>query len=571
MKFLLTALNAKYIHTNPALYSIKSYINKYNKELINDIKIVEYTINNRQEQLLSYIFNEKPDVIAFSCYIWNITEILNLIEELHKIMPNLPIWLGGPEVTYHPDVILKKYKMITGIMLGEGEETVSEIVDYYKKGGELSNINGIIYRDNNIDKLLMTQPRELLDLSDLPFLYDNIEQFQNRIIYYESSRGCPYKCNYCLSSIDKTVRFRNLDLVFKELKFFLDNKIPQVKFIDRTFNANKKHARSIWNYILENDNGITNFHFEIASEVIDDKDIEILSKLRPGSVQFEIGVQTTNEDTLREIKRYMSIDRLKEVVDKLHKPENIHLHLDLIAGLPHENYDSFVNSFNEVYSMKPDQLQLGFLKVLKGSEMEENSEIYGLKYLTRAPYEVLYTKWISYEEILKLKQVEEMVELYYNSGQFIETIKHLVDEFDYPFDLYYKLANFYEEKGYFITQPARIYRYDVLLEFINIINDINVIKYKQLMTYDIYSRENVKSRPSFARDLTGEKDKIREFYRMEVENRKYLPNHTNYDAKQLSRMTHIEVFEHEGNKRYVLFDYSVRNPLTKGARVVEIN
>ena len=570
MKFLLVAVNAKYIHSNPALYSIRSYINRYKNELMDDTKIVEYTINNRQEQLLRFIYEEKPDVVAFSCYIWNINEIEDLLPELNKVLPDIPIWLGGPEVTYHPHILLKKHKMLTGIMIGEGEETVSELIEAYKYNRPFEEVKGIIFNKDKTNKLIMTAPRDLLDLSNIPFLYDNIEQFKNRIIYYESSRGCPYKCNYCLSSIDKTVRFRNLDMVFTELKYFLDHKVPQVKFIDRTFNCNRDHATKIWEFILENDNGITNFHFEIASESINDEEIELVSRMRPGLAQFEIGVQSINIDTIREIQRLMSIDRLKEVVRRLQAARNIHLHLDLIVGLPYEDYDSFVNSFNEVYSMKPDQLQLGFLKVLKGSPMEENAGKYELKYLSKAPYEVLSTKWISYEDILRLKQVEEMVELYYNSGQFTKTIELLIEEFESPFQLYSMLARFYENKGYFIMQPSRMYKYEVLLEFIEGIYKGDILKYKESLTYDIYTRENIKSRPTFAPDISVYKDRIREFYKDEAQNNNYLKNHIGYDATQLSRMTHMEVFTY-GRERFILFDYMAKDVLSGNASVFELS
>ena len=483
MKILLTAINAKYIHSNPAVYSLRAYAGEEFKEFI---EIAEYTINNKTEEILADIYSRKPDVIAFSCYIWNRSIIGILLAELPKILPETDIWLGGPEVSYDAEDFLRKYPIVSGIMIGEGEETFLDIVEYYvgvgngvgieknriikevveseaitektstletrENAGEkeeiahriksLSEIQGIVYRiinkkDNiysvapnfsgeNIpdynNEIHHTPPRQPTDISKLPFLYDNLSTFENRIIYYESSRGCPYRCSYCLSSIDKAVRFRDISIVKKELKFFLDNKVKQVKFVDRTFNCNKKHALEIWRYIAENDNGVTNFHFEIAAELITDEEIEVLRKMRPGFVQMEIGVQTVNPDTLNEIRRVSNIDKLRETVKKITENHNVHIHLDLIAGLPYEDYDSFKNSFNTVYEMHPQQLQLGFLKVLKGSFMYEKAEDYELKYTDEPPYEVLYTKWLSYDEILSLKKIEEMVEVYYNSNQFEYTL-----------------------------------------------------------------------------------------------------------------------------------------------------
>ena len=589
MKFLLTAVNAKYIHSNPAVYSLRAYAGK---ELEKHIEIAEYTINQRMEQVLAGIYERHPDVIAFSCYIWNWNMIQELLGEVPKILPGVPIWLGGPEVSFLGEEILKKYPAVTGIMIGEGEQTFKELLEHYVNSDtNLTDIKGLLLADGK------TGERELTDISTLPFLYENMEQFKNRIIYYESSRGCPYRCSYCLSSIDKKVRLRGIEIVKKELQFFLDRNVAQVKFIDRTFNCNHKHALEIWNYIYEHDNGITNFNFEVEGDILNEEEIALLNRMRPGLVQLEIGVQSTNPVTLKEINRFTDFEHLKAIVEKISNGKNIHQHLDLIAGLPYEDYDSFANSFNDVYALRPNQLQLGFLKVLKGSLMYEKAEEYGIFYTEKPPYEVLYSKWLSYDDILRLKKIEEMVEIYYNSNQFTHTLSVLEKAFSHPFALYESLSDYYEEKGYFTNSPARAYRYEVLLGFACSVDKEHEELYKELLTFDMYLRENLKSRPSFAGEAEPEKERIRDFYRKEEENPCYLKGYEGYNAKQTSKMTHMEPFvypvwledgeeilsyvqkKHRQGGKYgfemekqsdtvqklekslVLFDYQKRNPL----------
>lgn len=560
MQFLLTALNAKYIHSNPAVYSLRAYAGLENRK---HIEIAEYTINNSITDILAGIYQRKPDVIGFSCYIWNISMVLELVVELNKVLPELPIWLGGPEVSFDAPKLLENYPMITGIMIGEGEETFKELLTYYieketdknnqEKG--LHNIAGLCLPDG------YTAPRDIADMSKLPFLYDSLDEFRNKIIYYESSRGCPYSCSYCLSSIDKKVRLRNLELVEKELQFFLDHWVKQVKFVDRTFNCHHGHATAIWKYIKEHDNGITNFHFEVSADILNEEEISILNSMRPGLVQLEIGVQSTNPETIKAINRTMKVEKLEEIVARIHEGKNVHMHLDLIAGLPYEDYTSFGRSFNRVYAMKPEQLQLGFLKVLKGSAMHDKAGEYGIAYLDKAPYEVLFTNWLSFEEVLQLKRIEEMVEIYYNSNQFVYTIACLEKEFATPFEMYEALAAFYERNGFFVNTPSRVYRYQVLLQFAKERAPEKEELFKELLTYDLYLRENLKSRPEFARDMLAFKEEIREI-------------------KQTSKLTHVEAFDYavwnalEGEvekletTKLCLFDYQERNPLTFEAKVI---
>lgn len=587
MKFLLVALNSKYIHSNPALYSLRAYVGD---ELREHVELAEYTINHVFTDVLADIYKRQPDVIGISCYIWNIRMVRELTKELHKLLPEVPVWLGGPEVSYDAPKVLCAHPEVTGIMVGEGEETFRELLTYYvEREGSLAEgsfgtdaegllrIKGLCLRSG------YTSPRELTDMSALPFLYEDLSAFENRIIYYESSRGCPFRCSYCLSSIDKTVRFRDLDTVKKELQFFLDYRVKQVKFVDRTFNCNHSHATAIWQYILDHDNGVTNFHFEISADLLNEEELALLSRMRPGLVQLEIGVQSVNSETLAAIHRKMNVDRLEQIVARINSGNNVHQHLDLIAGLPYEDYESFGRSFDRVYAMGPEQLQLGFLKVLTGSEMHARAEEFGICYTDKPPYEVLYTKWLPFADVLRLKRIEEMVELYYNSNQFVHTLRFLEQAFLSPFRMYEALAEFYEEKGYFVNSPARSYRYQVLLAFACEKDRSHEVVYRELLTYDLYLRENVKSRPDFAADLTPYKEAMREFYRREEETRTYLPEYEAYDSKQLARMTHLEPFTYSvwdmgirGKVKaaeeplFVLFDYEKRSPLTGDARVMVI-
>ena len=568
MRLLLTAINAKYIHSNLAVYSLKAFADKYADG--QDVEIAEFTINHLTDDILSRIYKKQPDVLFFSCYIWNLAVIEELLPELAKILPRTEIWLGGPEVSYDAASFLEKHPQVRGVLCGEGEETFCELVGHYHGKGALEKISGIVWR-KNAGEICQTLPRRPLDMDSIPFVYEKLEQFENRIIYYESSRGCPFSCSYCLSSIDKSVRFRSTELVKRELQFFLDHQVPQVKFVDRTFNCRHSHALEVWNYIREHDNGVTNFHFEIAADLLNEEELQVLSRMRPGLVQLEIGVQSTNTDTIREIDRVMDFARLCEIVKRLQQGENIHLHLDLIAGLPQENYESFIRSFNDVYRLYPEQLQLGFLKVLKGSKMQKKAADYGLCFRQKPMYEVLFTRWITYEELLKLKAVEEMVETYYNSNQFTGTIRRLEAEFDHPFTLYEALAAFHEEKGYMDQKMARSARITVLREFIRSISAADLAQYESLLLLDLYLRENSKSRPVWAADLTVHKKELLEFYLNEENIRKFLPDYEGRSAKQLLHMTHLEPFRLDGKTKWLLFDYQKRSPLTKDALVQDVS
>lgn len=547
MKILLAACNAKYIHSNLAVYNLRAYAEDYRKNII----LKEYTINQQKDEILRDIYLEKPDVICFSCYIWNISFVKEIAEDLKKILPDSVFWAGGPEVSFDAEDFLKKNPGFFGVMVGEGEETFRELCRFYvDKKGSLEEIPGIAFGCG--EKIRHNGWREIMDLSNVPFAYEDMEDFRNKIVYYESSRGCPFSCSYCLSSVDKKLRFRNLDLVKKELQFFIDRKVPQVKFVDRTFNCKHSHAMEIWKYILEHDNGITNFHFEISADLLKEEELSLMEKMRPGLIQLEIGVQSTNPETIKAIRRTMDFKKLSEIVDRIHCFENIHQHLDLIAGLPYENYESFRNSFNQVYALKPEQLQLGFLKVLKGSLMKEMAEEYGIIHKEKEPYEVLSTKWLSYGEILKLKTVESMVEVYYNSGQFQNILNYMESFFEDAFSLYEELGKFYEEKGYHSISHSRMRRYEILLEFLEQRQEISREKAVDAMLLDLYLRENLKSRPSFAPSQKPYEKMVWEYRR----------------EKKIPKTAHIEVFQ---NGDIVLFDYETRNPLTNNAETKTIN
>ena len=620
MKFLLVAINAKYIHSNLGIYSLKAYAEKELRkkkkaalagtgEIVSgvaeagvqgaewasdgavvtetqsvagvssgqvQVEIAEYTINHQMDQILQDIYRRKPDVIGFSCYIWNIQYIRPFLKDIPKVLPDVKIWMGGPEVYYRAESFLKEEPTVTGVMIGEGEATLAELAEVYGEAegaskeetgsydmdARLEQVCGIVFRKTT-GEILHTLMRPLLPMDEIPFSYNNLEGMEHRIIYYESSRGCPYSCSYCLSSIDKTVRFRSLDLVMKELDYFLERKVPQVKFVDRTFNCKKSHALAIWRYLLEHDNGVTNFHFEISADLIDEEELEVMEQMRPGLIQLEIGVQTTNPDTITEIRRKMNLDRLKQVVDKINGFHNIHQHLDLIVGLPYENYERFCQSFDDVYWMRPEQLQLGFLKVLTGSYMAEKTQDYGLLYHQEPPYEVLATKWLDYGQVLRLKAVEDMVEVHYNSGQYTETLREMEQHWASPYAMFEALADYYERLGYTWIAINRLTRYEILFGFLQETEPEKTERYRDLLTYDLYLRENIKSRPAFLRDESPWKTLRREFFQGEEKEPKYLKGYEGYDSRQMAKMAHLEVF---GDGRVVVFDYKNRDPLTYNAK-----
>lgn len=653
MRFLLCGINAKYIHSNLAIFSLKAYADR--KKIPGaEIILKEYTINNYVEDILQDLYEEKADVVIFSCYIWNISFVRELAAELKKVSPDVKIWAGGPEVSYAANKFLMENPTFDLIMQGEGEEVFSELIrltveekcrikDVYKQSESKKVLSGIVekrysierkqavkeekdiedkhfagednvYPTNYIDmsklqklqgiavwdfsgeaalgnaesnignktKIINTGFATLMNMDTIPFVYEDFHLFEHKILYYETSRGCPFCCSYCLSSVDKTVRFRSLPIVKKELDAFLEAKVPQVKFVDRTFNCNRQRAIDIWSYLVEHDNGITNFHFEISSDLLGEEELELFAKMRPGLIQLEIGVQSTNGETVDAIHRHMDLDKLFHYVDRVHELGNIHQHLDLIAGLPYENYERFGCSFDDLYAHEPDQLQLGFLKVLKGTMMEEEVKKYSILYRNQPPYEVLGTKWLSYDEIILLKGVEELVELYYNSGQYTLTLKYAVPFFESPFRFYEMFSAWYRGKGYHKLNHNRLEKYNILREFLREHIDENEWDtLDEIMLYDMYLRENVKGRPAWAKDTAQYKKEWKALYREQGE--KLFPEDVQagiYDSKRAANQSRIEVFEVnikkfeqsgqvEKKQVFCLFDYSRRNPLNRAARTVE--
>lgn len=575
MKVLLTAINAKYIHSNLAVYSLKSYASSYAQE----VEIAEYTINQNVDDILADLYKKAPDVLCFSCYLWNITYIGQLLVELKKVLPDVHIWLGGPEVSYNAAQVLMTYPQVDGVMCGEGEETFLELMDYYHgKIRDLKVIKGITFRmwktsassaidvekESQESEIVENPWREVMDLSRVPFVYDDMEKFRNKIIYYESSRGCPFSCSYCLSSIDKCLRFRDLRLVKQELLTFIDAEVPQVKFVDRTFNCKHEHAMEVWSYLKEHDRGKTNFHFEVAADLLNEQELKLIESMRPGLIQLEIGVQSTNPDTIKEIHRTMKFEEVKRIVSRIQSKGNVHQHLDLIAGLPYEDYAGFRNSFNDVYSLHPEQLQLGFLKVLKGSFMHENAQRYELMYQERPPFEVLSTKWLPYADVIRLKGVEEMVEVYYNSGQFVNTLKELEKHFPDAFTIYEELSRYYEKNQLHMINHSRITRYEVMYRFAVEYDGENEETYRNALTVDLYLRDNVKNRPGFAGEETVSKEEAASIYDREAEEHRYLKGYEQFDKRQLRKMTHLE----KAGGKLLLFDYRNRDILTNQAKMI---
>ena len=624
-KILLVALNAKYIHSNLAVYSLRAYAAKHGMS----VELAEYTINHRTDYILEEIYRKHPDVICFSCYIWNIEQIRELAWELHRLLPQVPIWGGGPEVSYETEKFLAENPAFTGLMCGEGEKTFLGLCEYYKNAtgvlikkdrekpnfacmesnniaktpvsctteqaghdsesdvlNELRDISGLVFRQG--DNFVHTPSREPMNMDELPFCYDHLEDFQNRIIYYESSRGCPYSCSYCLSSVDKRLRFRSLELVLPELQFFIDRRVPQVKFVDRTFNCSHEHAMGIWKYLVEHDNGVTNFHFEVSADLLRPEEIALMKTMRPGLIQLEIGVQSVNPVTIREIHRTMNLPSLEKIVQQIHAGRNIHQHLDLIAGLPFEDFESFRHSFDEIYALRPQQLQLGFLKVLKGSYMYEHAQEYEILYSAKAPYEVLATKWISFDDVLNIRLVEEMLELHYNSGQFVQSLRALEHAFDSAFAMYWEMGLYYLHHALRGQNFSRMKRCEIFLDFAMEKDPAHKAWYEQALTFDLYARENMKRRPAWAPDLSSMKKVQMQYLRehgleknychMEPFDKEFLIKFTDMDTEEYRR--HVSVTDGEDpagisteTVAWVLFDYEHRDALTGDAvcRIVDFS
>lgn len=493
MKTLLVAVNAKFIHSNPAVRCLKEYALAHHTAEIGEIIIEEFTINQQVEYIISKIAKHKPDVIGLSCYIWNYEYMKKISGSLRRILPDTVIFLGGPQVSYHCEQALEECHA-NYCVSGEGELLVMNLLQDIAAGNPPKQaVLGRGYSNDTVD------------LGNIPFIYHDMNEYKNRIVYYETSRGCPFRCAYCLSSIkgnDAPVRYLPMERVKSDLDFFLANNVRQVKFVDRTFNCDKARALEMIEYIKAHDNGVTNFHFEVAAELLDDALITSLQEARFELFQLEIGVQSTNPPTLKAIHRFTAPDKLKDIISRLQKNKNIHLHLDLIAGLPHESITEFAESFNFVYGLKPEQFQLGFLKVLAGSAMELMTKEHGIVYTDYPPYEVLFTNDLPFDQVQRLKAVENVVELYYNSGRFRKTLEFLeklfAENHRFAFELYDRLGYFYESNGYSDCSQTHSALYDILYKFLlSEYPNCDLDWFADCVRYDICSHEKPKKVPAW--------------------------------------------------------------------------
>lgn len=594
MKTVIVALNSKYIHSSLAPWYLKNIC----KDLRGNIKVLEYTINDDMEGILSRIFAEKPGVIAFSCYIWNIVEVLKLSSNLKKVLPSALMILGGPEVSFEPEKIMSKNPFIDYIICGEGEfsfkellitiettinekekikkfEEVKKIEEIeglcFKKGGEIIYKGGYCLTEN-------------LDLLPSPYSNDMLKKLDNKIVYYESSRGCPFSCSYCLSSTFLGVRYFSLDRVKKDITCLLDAKVKQIKFVDRTFNCNKKRAKEIIKFVIENGKN-TNFHFEAAGDLFDEEMLEILSKAKKGLIQFEIGVQSTNERTLMEVGRKTDIENIFKNVKKLISYGNIHIHLDLIAGLPNEDLKSAMESFNRVYELRPHQLQLGFLKILKGTKIRDNAKKYGYCFREYPPYEVLFNNYISFDEIIELKGIEHILDKYYNSKRFINSLNYLIEKkFDSAFDFFKEFYLYNLKAGYLDRAlPARSL-YTILYEFIKtILHESEHSVMQDLLKFDYLSTNSSGNLPEGIKKIIeiDYKERRLNFLNNKENQAKYFPEFKGTSPKHLLKYVHFTVFENDitnyvlehdigksekskikSNKITILFNYKHKDKVT---------
>ncbi len=555
MKHLLVGINAKYIHTNLAIRSIAQYIMTHS---VITPTLCEFTINQQPSDILAALYKEHPDSIGFSCYIWNYGMVCRLLAELKQVLPHCILYLGGPEVTYTPKEVLLT-TMADCVTVGEGEFAVLQLLSALEQGAPYSAVPNLCYREG--ETICCNEEAPLLPMEDLPFVYDDTTSLAHKILYYESSRGCPFRCQYCLSCNDQGVRARPLPQIFEHLQFFLQQQVRQVKFVDRTFNFNRKDAVQIWEFLKAHDNGYTNFHFEIAAELLDEESIRCLSTARKGYFQLEIGVQSTNPETLKAICRFTNLQKLQSVIAALRAPQNIHLHLDLIAGLPHEGYDRFATSFNDVYQLQPDQLQLGFLKLLKGSGLYENRAQYGLVHSEAPPYEILYTDALTFGELLRLKGIEEMVEVYYNSNRFTRLLSYLVPMFASPFAFFETLADFFEGHSHHLVSHTAVAYYDILFDFAKEY-PLNHDLFCALARFDLYTHEKARRLPSFLSDQVDAdwKRTLHTFYQNDDHRHTLLPEYDDCDPKQVLRMTHLlalpyNPFDFSDTPCYYLFNY----------------
>ncbi|WP_294725411.1 B12-binding domain-containing radical SAM protein [uncultured Fusobacterium sp.] len=542
-KIVLAGINSQYVHLNLAVRYLKKYV-EANSDL--KIEIYETNINNQVFNIIKDIYELNPDKIIFSTYIWNKEYIVEIVKELKKVLPNVEIILGGPEVSYKWEKFMANMPEVDALLLGEGENV---LLNFLTK--EEDKVLGVVSRKN--DEIVFNGIESIIENLDIvPFPYEDWElEDKTKIFYYESSRGCPFSCSYCLSSIDKTVRYYSLDRVKKDLKRFLDSPIKLLKFVDRTFNLRKERYMEIWKFLLENyREGIT-FHFEINANIFDDETLDFLEKVPKGYFQFEIGVQSINPETMVAIKRNNILDKLAHNVRRISR--NIHLHLDLIAGLPYETYDIFKNSFNYVYNLKPEMIQLGFLKLLKGTQMYDEVEKYQYKYYSRPPYEVFSNKFISFGELVKLKNLEKMLDYYYNSEKFRYTCDFVINNnFDTPFTFFEKIADYYDKKGYLKISHKEVALFNILYDFYveNNLKDLDI--FVEFLKYDYLALGKPGSYPEW---LKSNKDS--ELHNQLIKNSEFKSVREGHKNSELEEFKY-NIFTNKREKINIFFNYKTK-------------
>lgn len=586
MKVLITTLNSKYIHTALSVRYLKRYYEANKGSLTSVLEMKEYTINNQLDEIIEDIALSSYDVVAFSCYIWNIEQTIKIVNTLKKIQPALKIILGGPEVTHETEDLFKINKNIDYVLVGEGEESFLRLIEALELGNPLEVVNGLFYRSEfGISQTPFNPSANDVITERLPFPYESFEGLDHKILYYESSRGCPYNCKYCLSSTIKGVRYFPIDKVQKDLMTFINQKVMQVKFVDRTFNADRKRALDIMTFIHENDNGYTNFHFEITATMLDEDTLQFLEKVRPELFQFEVGVQSTNEKTLKEIDRNIPFERIKETCSRIKSYQNIHLHLDLIAGLPFEGFDSFMKSMDDLFTIGPEKIQLGFLKLLKGAQLRINAEQYGMIYRDYPPYEILETKWLSYRELSKLKHMEDLLDHYYNSGKFQYTMAYLVKQSDKTFSkVLEEMYEVWQKQLWFENKHSLMELYRRLFAYAESIEAIDKNLFKELLRFD-YLRYNRKKGDGFFEISypNNFKNQCHAFLQNEENVERYLPRFVGTAAKTIIKQVHFEIFSYniiqlihkdfeavEKRETIILFDYKNKNKIFENYDFYEV-
>lgn len=585
LKILLSTLNAKFIHSSLALRYLKSWCKEYLNNEGLEIHIEEFTINDHPEKILGEIYRNSPDILAFSCYIWNFPKILEIAGNFKKIMPETVIIMGGPEVSFDPEEVMRGSPFIDYIISGEGERSFERLLrNLIGEQQDICDIPGLTHRIGNE---IITNPGFgiVQNLDEIPSPYTgDLKYFKDRIVYFETSRGCPFNCQYCLSSTLKGVRFFSMSRVKADLLTLIRAGVKQVKFVDRTFNCDRERAVEIWKFLLDNGRGI-NFHFEICADLLDEDMIRFLNGVPVGLFQFEIGVQSTNRRTNEIISRRMDFDRVACAVKRISSYKNIHQHLDLIAGLPEEDYNTFKKSFNNVYELKPERLQLGFLKLLKGSELRKRAGEFGYIFTENPPYEVLCNRVMKYEDILKLKMIEDLVEKYPNTHRFDITLDYIIESyFNTPFDFYESFACYWEENKLYRVSHSNEALYRILYDFCKYRGIRNPDLIKDLLKFDYMLCQCYPKIPGWFNQYPIEdfRDRCFEFLGNDRNIESYLPHYKGLSPKEIIKRVNFEIFGYditgyEKQKRIsrgitvVLFDYFDRGKIIKRADYYKIN